>query len=42
MTTLASASITAKNTFATTARLERCFNLSISGQWVAAVTTITC
>lgn len=38
MTTIASASITAENTFTTAVRLEGYFNLSISGTWVATVT----
>ena len=38
MTTIASANITAENTFTTAVRLEGYFNLSISGTWVATVT----
>ena len=38
MTTIASASITAANTFTTAARLEGYLNVSISGTFVATVT----
>jgi hypothetical protein len=38
MTTIATASIVAQNTFSDAARLEGYFNLSISGTWVATVT----
>ena len=38
MTTIATANITAENTFTTAARLEGYFNLSISGAWAATVT----
>lgn len=38
MTTIATASITAENTFTTAAQLEGYFNLSLSGTWVATVT----
>ena len=38
MTTIATASITAQNTFSDAARLEGYFNLSISGTWAATVT----
>jgi hypothetical protein len=37
-TTVASASITAQNTFTTAVQLEGYFNLSISGTWAATVT----
>jgi hypothetical protein len=38
MTTIATASITAEDTFTDPARLEGYFNLSISGTWAATVT----
>ena len=38
MTTIASASIAAQNTFTDAVRLEGYFNLSLSGTWVATVT----
>jgi len=38
MTTIASASITAQNTFTDAARLEGYFNISISGTFAATVT----
>lgn len=38
MTTIASASIAAENTFSDAVRLEGYFNLSLSGTWVATVT----
>jgi len=38
MTTIASASIAAENTFTDAVRLEGYFNLSLSGTWVATVT----
>ena len=38
MTTIASANITAQNTFTTAVQLEGHFNLSISGTWAATVT----
>lgn len=38
MTTIASKSITAQNTFTDAVRLEGYFNLSISGTWAATVT----
>lgn len=38
MTTIATASITAQNTFTTPVQLEGYFNLSISGTWAATVT----
>lgn len=38
MTTIATASITAQNTFTTPVQLEGYFNLSISDTWVATVT----
>jgi hypothetical protein len=38
MTTIASASIAAQNTFTDAVRLEGYFNLSLSGTWAATVT----
>ena len=38
MTTIASASIAAQNTFTDAVRLEGHFNLSLSGTWAATVT----
>lgn len=38
MTTIASASIVAQNTFTDAVRLEGYFNLSLSGTWAATVT----
>lgn len=38
MTTIASASIAAQNTFTDAVRLEGYFNLSLSGTWTATVT----
>lgn len=38
MTTIATASITAANTFTDAVQLEGYFNLSLSGTWVATVT----
>jgi hypothetical protein len=38
MTTIATASITAQNTFTTAVQLEGYFNVSISGTWSATVT----
>lgn len=38
MTTIASKSITAENTFTDAVQLEGYFNLSLSGTWVATIT----